>query len=342
MFGIDFLKSNQNLLGHTQGSYILDNVTISTKTGPHHSLPLLIDQHGTIIPETLDEQLYWNPKPLKLDGTQEEVESEIEYRKKLLNSYSNDYISDAISLIEIDGECVWLGHSHGWYPYGHLHDSLSRLFGIRNLLENKNLTFLCSDWDRVTDFHNHLNACVGREVDEKSIIRINEYDLIKCSRLFFSLPSSVATSFTKECHEWLHKSYLSYFNIEFNESSRRPLYLSRNHVVPGKRGVINEGALLDYLSSFGAKTLNGTEPLRDIVHAFYHASTIVAPHGSLLANTIFCRKDCSVIEYCASNRVDKSFLNKQKYASDYRQIIVNADKEHNIHIDISELSSLIK
>ena len=341
MLNIDFLNSNQNLFSHIQKNYVFDNVTVSTKTGPYRSLPLLSNPQGSIIPETLDEPLYWHPSPLPLGRAQVEVEADIEFRKKLFKSYYDEHQLSSSKCLEIDSKCVWLGHSHGWYPYGHLHDSLSRLFGIRNLLEDTNLTFLCSNWNRVTDFHDHLNACVGREVNKKSIIRINDYDLIKCSQLIFSLPSSAATNFTKECQEWLHSSYLSHFKIEYDAACRRPLYLSRNHVVPGKRGVKNETELLEFLSQFKPKILYGTESLREIVDAFHHASFIVGPHGSLLANTIFCREDCLVIEYCASNRIDKSFLNKQKYASNYHQVITEADEDYNIFIDISDLSGFI-
>lgn len=342
MFNVDFLNSNQNLLGHTQGRYVFDDVTIFTKTGQYRSLPLISDQSGALIQQTLDEPLYWHPSTLPLGRHQDEIQAAIASRLSLFKSYIEGSRASSRKCLEIERPCVWLGHSHGWYPYGHLHDSLSRLFGIRNLLDDSNLIFLCSDWNRVTDFHDHLNACVGRVIDEKSVVRINEYDQIKCNKLLFSLPSAPATTFTKDCHEWLSSSYLSYFRIDYDPSHLRPLYLSRNHVVPGKRGVKNEVELLEFLGPLNPMILKGTEPLREIVHAFHHASSIIGPHGSLFANTVFCREDCMIIEFCASNRVDKSFLLKQKYAADYQQIIVEADENYNIHVDFSCISRLIE
>jgi len=159
--------------------------------------------------------------------------------------------------------------------------------------------------------------------------------------MLFSLPSAPVTTFTKECHKWLHSSYLAYFNIDYNPSSRKPIYLSRNHIVPGKRGVVNESDILEYLTSFDTIILTGAEPLREIVNAFHHASAVIGPHGSLFANLLFSKEDCLIVEYCSSNRVDKSFLLKQKYAKDYHQIIVDADENFNIHIDIGRLKELL-
>ena len=90
------------------------------------------------------------------------------------------------------------------------------------------------------------------------------------------------------------------------------------------------------------KTWTGEEGLLDIISLFARAKTIVGPHGSIFVNTIFCREDAKIIEYCPKNRIDKSFLNKTKAVKDYQHILLEADSDFNIEIDLNELKGLIE
>lgn len=329
-------------MGHAQGVYDFQNVFISTGIGEYGSLPLISLGNGELIPETLDEQLYWYPHVLSMQGGSAQVAQDVSNRKNILCELNSHYLNSNSCDLDIGQASIWLAHSHGWYPYGHLHDSLSRLFRIRHLLKDENITFLCSRWDRVKDFQKHLSACVGRNIHPSSIICINNYRLINCKKIIFSLPAGPATNFTKASHEWLFNSYIAHFGIQYASSKVRPLYLSRNHVVPGKRGVSNEPEVLEYLQAYNVKIVTGSEPLCEIIDLFFHANFIVAPHGSLLASTIFCRAECFVLEYCASNRVDRSFMLKTKNVTDYNQFLVAADSDYNINIDLGALALAIE
>jgi capsular polysaccharide biosynthesis protein len=119
------------------------------------------------------------------------------------------------------------------------------------------------------------------------------------------------------------------------------LYLSRNHVRPGVRGVINEDEVIKYLTSRNFTILNGAESLEETYYLFSRATKIIGPHGSLFANTMFCKEDCHILEYCPSNRIDGTFLNKLKKAKKYKQIIVESDESFNIFIDIETMTSIL-
>lgn len=333
-----FLDSAINFTSISRYKNVYENVYVDTKTSA------VLDGNLKPIYETLYEIVFWwkgtlNGKNLT-DPELRVIEVERRFRDILseIETITDDDIQGAISL-QADDEAIYAMSAHGWYPYGHLHDSLLRLFPWRNTVF-KRPKVLCSKYNRVVDFPLHLKAC---GFEEDTIFRTApKYRLIKVPKLFFGVnEAKFWTTMTQAQYEWLIEGYFSLF--EQDPRTLQPiegLYLSRNHV--GRRGVINNDEVQDFLvREKGFLTLTGEEGLLDIISLFSRAKIIVGPHGSIFVNTIFCQKHAKIIEFCPRNRIDKSFLNKTKVADNYLHILKDADDDYNITIDIDELSALL-
>jgi capsular polysaccharide biosynthesis protein len=218
-----------------------------------------------------------------------------------------------------------------------LHDSLNRLYPWRHLERRDDDRLLVSRTNKVSDFHIH---CKAYGFDEKSILECQkEGRFLKIPTLYYGVNPSFYTSFTPDCYAWVKDGYDSLFPAP---ARRIPgIYLDRNHVKSNARGVENNEEVKDYLRSRGFVVVTGEESLSEIYQLFSSAQCIVGPHGSVFVNTIFCQSDCQIIEYCPSNRPDFSFLHKYKLAQDYTHILVEADSDFNISINISELSNML-
>lgn len=310
------------------------NVFIDTKTSA------VLDENLNPIYETLYEIIFWWKSTIHgktlvdPELRKKEVARRYEEILKETSTITKDDIANA-KVLGPDIQAIYAMGAHGWYPYGHLHDSLLRLYPWRSTKFDKP-SVLCSKYNRVVDFPLHLKA-LG--YGEDTIFRTApKYRLIKVSNLFFGVNEArFWTTMTDEQYAWLIEGYFKLFeNDPRHDEQIEGLYLSRNHV--GRRGVINDDEVQDLLiNEYGFRTLTGEEGLLEIISLFARAKTIVGPHGSILVNTIFCRKDARVLEYCPNNRIDKSFLNKTKAVNDYSHILLNADDDYNITIDINDL-----
>lgn len=317
---------------------IYDDVYIDTKTSA------VLDSNLKPIYETLYEIIFWWKGTLHgqtlVDPELRKIEVKRRYEEILAETatITQDDVAGA-KVLPDDVEAIYGMSAHGWYPYGHLHDSLLRLFPWRDH-SFSNPRVLCSKFNRVVDFPLHLKAC---GYNEETIFRTApKYRLIKASKLFFGVnEAKFWTTMTQEQYDWLIQGYFSLFDTD--PRAQEPiegLYLSRNHV--GRRGVTNNDEVQAYLTNErGFKCLTGEEGLLDIISLFARAKNIVGPHGSIFVNTIFCRENAKIIEFCPDNRVDKSFFNKMKLAKNYYHILKAADADFNIKIEIDELRRLL-
>lgn len=329
-----FLDAAINFTGIKSYQNIYEDVYIDTQTSA------VLDRNLKPIYETLYEIVFWWKGTLHgqtlVDPDLRKIEVARRYKEICaeIGTITSDDIANA-KVLDADVEAVYAMSAHGWYPYGHLHDSLLRLFPWRNH-SFKNPKVLCSKYNRVVDFPLHLQAC---GYSEDTIFRTApKYRLIKASKLFFGVNEArFWTTMTQEQYDWLINGYFNLFESDPREEEPiEGLYLSRNHV--GRRGVLNNEEIQHFLvNECGFKTLTGEEGLLDIISLFSRAKTIVGPHGSIFVNTIFCREEAKIIEYCPKNRIDKSFLNKTKAAKNYQHILLDADSDFNIKISIESL-----
>lgn len=338
---MDFFQSVENLVGASPDKpfFNLTDCLAIAGIGPDKNATCIVDSDGSLIVEANNENLFW------LDGCI--------YRFRYPQSFSGIAIERALRLqkeseermrcsterIKIYDKCLFMGHAFGWYAYGHLHDSLQRIYFCREDIKKEKWKIVVNRYDRVVEFLEHLRALVGSWITEEDLILIDNACIYEFDNLVYSHSPAVATSYTKESIEWIHSEYIKYFSRD--SSWPRRIYLSRNHVRPGFRGVLNEEELAGFLKTQEFTVISGSEPLADIVNYFANAEIIVGAHGSLFANTFLSKPDCRILELCPHNRVDMTFKNKLKLADYYTHRIVQADESHNISIDPQDILDII-
>ncbi|MGK0364725.1 MAG: hypothetical protein ACI85O_001783 [Saprospiraceae bacterium] len=333
-----FLDAAINFTDVKSYENIYEDVYIDTKNS------VVLDKDLKPIYETLYEIIFWWKGTLHgqtlVDPELRKIEVERRYQEIIedVKTITEDDISNA-KVLPDDVEAIYAMGAHGWYPYGHLHDSLLRLYPWRNH-SFKNPKVLVSKYNRVVDFPLHLQAF---GYSEDTIFRTApKYRLIKAKKLFFGVnETKFWTTSSEHQYEWMLQGYLALLDDETrNLPAIEGLYLSRNHV--GRRGVTNNEEVERYLKDQGFLTLTGNEGLLEIISLFYRAKAIVGPHGSIFVNTIFCKEDTKIIEFCPDNRRDFSFKGKSKKSQNYNHILVAADENFNIEIDLIQLERLLE
>ncbi|GAB5380441.1 MAG: hypothetical protein Alis3KO_25810 [Aliiglaciecola sp.] len=332
-----FLDAAINFTNIDAYEKIYEDVYIDTKNS------VVLDSDLNPIYETMYEIIFWWKGTLHgqtlVDPDLRKIEVKRRYEEILaeVKTITEEDVENA-KVIDDSAEAIYAMSAHGWYPYGHLHDSLLRLFPWRNV-EFKKPVVLVSKYNRVVDFPIHLKAF---GYDEDSIFRTApKYRLIKAKKLYFGVnQAKFWTTSTQEQYDWMIAGYMSLFEKDPRELPEiEGLYLSRNHV--GRRGVINNDEVANLLEKRGFKFLTGEESLLEMIELFARAKMIVGPHGSIFVNTIFCRDTCTIVEFCPNNRRDFSFKNKTKNALNYHHILLDADTEFNIQIDTNKLNKLL-
>jgi hypothetical protein len=323
---IKFLDSkNHNYFGHNKLFYEFHNVFMCNG--------ILFDKDGVVLPETLDEHIFWKPNCIcqfMRDNLILNEQVQIR-RKEIINRHQKDIKS--INFVDVES-CIDLTHPFSFYAFGHLFDTLQRLYPIKSLI-GPNTKFIVSRYNCIIDFTKHLSIWCGREVKEEDLILANNANL-RIKNLIFSLSPTIPTEIDRDAYSWILERYFSLFNIK-NIEPKYNLYLSRNHIKAGSRGVINEKEVIDTLTQKEFIVLNGQEPLDLMIQYFAKAKTIVGAHGSMFVNSIFCNPDTRIIEFCPSNRACYNFRNTFKMAENYKHILIESDESFNITIDTNAL-----
>lgn len=319
---IKFLDSKKhNYFNHKKLWYQFNNVFLSDG--------IFFNQEGDILLETLDEHIFWKPECICQFTKDESILNEqvLSRKKAIIEQHKIDITN--MDFIDIE-HCIDLTHPFSFYAFGHLFDSLQRIHAGKFLIRPKT-KFLVSMHDRIIDFTKHLSIWSGREVKDEDLI-LSNHSNFRIQNLIFSLSPTIPTEIDKDLYLWIIDSYLNYFKIR-KTAEPFNLYLSRNHVMPGYRGVSNEQDVIDLLSSKQFIILTGEEPLKDIINYFANARIVIGAHGSILANTIFCNPDTKIIEFCPDNRICYNFRNTFKMTQNYNHILVQSDEYSNIEID---------
>jgi capsular polysaccharide biosynthesis protein len=182
--------------------------------------------------------------------------------------------------------------------------------------------------DRIIDFDKHLE-----------ILGFPSSQCIE-ARENLIVPSLVVSPWAAPPAQITPANYQLIFDLytgRIDKCERRRLYLSRNHVRPGNRSVLNQDQILEKLTPLGFEVLYGSEPLDQIITKFAQAEFVTGAHGSLFANTMFCQNDARIVEFCPKDRPDFSFKRKFKKAEYYIHHLVECDEEYNIEIDVDEI-----
>jgi hypothetical protein len=297
-------------------------------------LPIVVDESGEVVFEQMDEVLSWHPEyyghALRRGST---VAFEFLERSANLTGIGRS-LHDSRKLLrrlENSVNYVYMAHPFGFYAFGHFFDSVQRL---RYALERVSEPFkvLHSNSSRIVEFEGHMRR-LGVSSDQ--LINLSEPCVVP--RLWITPWQSPPAQLTIDAYSWIYDRYTRGLDPQM----RYKLYLTRNHVRPGFRGVTNEEMVVELLVGNGFNILRGDEPLDEMLKLFYGAKVIVGPHGSQFANAMFCQEGCVIREYCPSNRLDYSFKRKTKKTSAYQHISVPADEQFNIEIDLGGLVNFI-
>lgn len=329
---MSFVGSHLDFYGHKKSLYEFENIQAKTVKNM-----TVFFKEDNVLQETLDEHIFWRPKCIYRENCFDHKnrtfsKTEVEKRKFLIQNNFCEY-KTKIELFEKN--IIDITHSFGHYAFGHLFDSLQRLYGLKDVIKNKEVKLLVSRFDEIKDFKEHLFILCEKETDERIVIA-QENQTINIEKLYFSLTPTVSQEIDKNVYFWIIDKYYNYFKIKEAKPIYN-LYLSRNHVKKGSRGVLNNDEVIDFLIKKGYIILYGNEPLKEIINYFANAKTIVGPHGSLFANCMFCNPETEIVEYCPDNRRDGNFKNKFKMAQNYKQHFVEADDLYNIKIPIENV-----
>lgn len=317
-----------NYFGHKKLTYLFRDVFLLNG--------IILDKNKRVIESTLHEQIFWQPECIcKYYKDDILFNQELAKRTEVILKRC-DQKSSNTKFIDIPDTCIDLTHPFGYYAFGHLFDTLQRLYPTKELLYQKNIKFIVSEYHNIIDFIKHLSILTDRSITEKDLILSNNLHI---SKLIYSISPTIPTSIDKEAYGWILNKYFTYFDIEKTEPKYN-LYLSRNHVNVWARGVINEEETREALEKKDFIVLTGKEPLKDIVTYFANAKTIIGAHGSLFVNTMFCNPETKIIELCPHNRICYNFRNFFKMAQNYNHVTIEADERHNITIDLNKLFTI--
>jgi hypothetical protein len=338
----NFVDSVFNLLSVNQDVDYLSKVYVLGETA------LITHENRKLVQSTLNEFVYWSPSTLNNFWFQDKslldrvVAERINYLDGIKSMFFKFVNTDQKKEFSDDFTYIYIAHAFGWYAYGHLHDSLQRLYNVKELLVKGKVKIVVSNFNRVVDFKIHLSALLGFEVDDSDLIVLERGKLYSFKNLVVPYYPAIATTYTKDTYAWVVRGYLTKFIDQSDDTALNGIYLSRNHVSPGRRSALNEQEIVDYLITKGFKVLYGTESLSEIVNSFYRAKVVIGPHGSFFANTIYCQDHCKIYEFCADNRKEFSQRNKFKAAKLYDQQMCPADSEFNIEIPLQRIKDILE
>lgn len=330
----NFFDSEHNITDLKGDIHIINDVWVD----PYNGCIFLED--GSLDSYLNYEALFWIKKPYltKRGHDKCSLSHQILQRTKFLEEDHKKHRNNLEPIIVKKG--IYFLHPFGWYPYGHLYDTLQRAYSLfLNGTDIRDYLILTSDSDRVVCFHEHLSIALGKRHPYISFKRNDAPFFVE--KLLVPINHAVVTNFTEGSLKYFQKNFEKYF-----KNSKKPktkiLYLSRNEVRKGTRGVLNEKVVINELSQHDTTILLGNENLATIYSLFSNADLIVGAHGAMFVNTFLCKENCHIVEFCADNRINFNFQNQLKSTKHYHHLISKADEKQNITINIEYIRALIK
>lgn len=138
---------------------------------------------------------------------------------------------------------------------------------------------------------------------------------------------------------WLRKQMKS--GIKSTSQASRKIYISRQRADRGRK-VLNYGQVTEELESRGFEPLiMESLPLAEQIAIMMESDVIIGPHGAGLVNMIFSDKP-KTIELLPENDLRPHFYMLSDLLDfDYESLVVEANDQTNMLVDIQELSTLL-
>jgi hypothetical protein len=328
MWGSPFRDTWINIFDSPRSHVYIRDCIVDFETG-------LIYKDGEILWEAANEAIIWAGGWISTDPrwknriTRQDV---IRDRMIELNeNFKNKINSNGVDSCQSDRTVLHLLHPFNRFVFGHLFDTLQKLY----IAENLKLEFhsvLLPKTNEIIDFDLHLNA-LG--LQDKNQINSNGR-LISVKNLLFIMPVGHPTSFTPESYFYIRNKYQSFFGVDKNPESNKKIFLTRR---PGvfKRVLLNDEEIESALREEGISYFDGSESFEQIIKGFAHASHVAGVHGSLFTNNIYGNERAKYLEYCPRTRENHTFHHQYKVCDSYRHVLVDADASHNVSLDIKHL-----
>ena len=277
-------------------------------------------KHFTTIPKTSDLDLHWIFKKYlcevrdykiaesyitKLDGVKIQVYNKLGSCKlftkynELIESESTNYRQRDLDFneeLKLSGLSFCLLSDSSSVFFHWIYQSLPRI----NLL-NKSKYFL----DDIENFivpedcqsNLHISTLKKLGISEEKILKTKPGQLIECESMVISSLPTKNIYVSSWVYNFIKTNFFSGINKRF-----RKIYISREKA--SCRKILNEDEVFSFLKKMGFKKIYIEDySLEDQAQIFNGAEEIVTPHGSSLANLVFCRPRTKVLEFFNPNYV---------------------------------------
>ena len=231
----------------------------------------------------------------------------------------------------LQGEWTSLVARWGTGYYHWLHDVLPRL-GVLDELPKKTLILVPPRLTRYMKESLELLGISGR------LRKTPETNLI-IEDFFFVSPTAMTGVYNPYAVDFLRSRFLR--NKMSGVSPPKRFLITRR----GKtRGIVNEAELIDRLGELGWAVID-TEALgfREQIALFSQAEAICGLHGAAMANIVWCRPGCKILELCAH-----TFLNgcyealAECVGCEHHFIIFKGDPHNRIRVDVKQIEKTIR
>lgn len=308
----------------------------------------ILDKNFEPIWEAMNEIIYWCGRPNEYPALQRlignealRVENTYLQRTALRLEHYANLAETNCEEIELDNNYTYIYASHPFQEmvYGHLFDTLQRLFYIKDLPKEKCKLIISSD-EKIQDFSRHLELL---NFNLPVVRRSKTLSLLKVPRLIVPSSPIYPAGSVSEIYDWFYDCYVT--RNKKQRSLRRDglnLYLDRSHIPrQNKRSFTNEAVINDYLYRSGFVNHINFRSLDETIAAFNSAERIVGAHGAAFQNIMFANENAEIYEFMPHNRIVDAFGVLPKKTSKYTMVVTEADEISNIKLSLDELTSTI-
>jgi len=320
-------------------AYILENVYLDTDSG------VLVDQDFKIIKETADDYCFWMPncisafsndqKEIEINKRIDNLQKKIDNRRKQIKKYK---------IIQIEKQSIHLLTPKGVYSFGHIFDYLQKNMAFERIKNQEDSLYLISENERIKDFNIYLEAFNINP--NKCIVPKNFGKFLFFKKIIFPFSPKSYEGTSEEAHikhiNKIKQKTLIHID-EYKNLKDINLYLSRNKNTRFGRKIIDEEILLEYIKDKNFIILNGDESLYEIIFLFSKAKFIFGLHGSLFLNTMYCQKDCKILELNSRPTLrhlyrfnTRFFLNKENYE------VIDVKRDKKLDVKSQDVIDILK
>ena len=206
-------------------------------------------------------------------------------RRSVIKFLLTNYFSRRLR--RVDGDVLWITDYWSREYFHWIADALSRLFVVRDRLNDLILT-LPAGYEDLDYVRSSLKAFAVKHVNF-----IKPDETLHCRNL--RLPTHAAPSghYNPEVIRGVRDVLLSAYTDSKDQSER--IYISRHRAT--KRRIVNEEEVEKILQQFGFQTIRGEDlSFEQQVQTFSRAQYLVSNHGAGLTNMLFMKRGGSVLE----------------------------------------------